>query len=100
MTAIGRIATVWFDRSYPWSDLGLFSHLKSIVYLDPKIPDGALQLSVAQQQLYGPEILRSAVDERHLGSSHCVGTVYSGIEPDGSYPGFDDTSVLRCGEVL
>lgn len=64
VSAIGRIATVWFDRRYPWSDLGLFSHLKSIIYLDPKIPDGAFQLSVAQQQLYGPEILRPAVDER------------------------------------
>ena len=36
------------------SDINLLGNSQGIVYLDPKIPDGALDLSVTKKQLYSP----------------------------------------------
>jgi len=44
----------------------LFSHLKSIVDLDAKVANRAVQLGMPERQLYCPKILRPAVDQRGL----------------------------------
>jgi hypothetical protein len=42
--------------------LRLLGNLQSIVDLDPKVPDGALEFGMAQQELNGPEISGPPVD--------------------------------------
>jgi hypothetical protein len=51
------------------SDVNLFGYREGIVNLDPEIPDSALDLSVAQEQLNGSQVARTAVDQRRLGSA-------------------------------
>jgi hypothetical protein len=47
----------------------LFGYGKSIIDLNTEIPDGALDLDVAEQQLNGSEITSAPVDERDLRSA-------------------------------
>jgi hypothetical protein len=50
------------------SDFNLFRNQKGIVDVDPKIPNSALNLRVAEKELDGPEIASSSVDHRGFGS--------------------------------
>jgi hypothetical protein len=47
----------------------LFRYCQSIVYLNAKISDRALDLGVAKQKLDSPKIARAPVDQGSLGSS-------------------------------
>jgi hypothetical protein len=51
------------------SDINLFRYCQSIVYLNAKISDRALDLGVAKQKLDSPKIARAPVDQGSLGSS-------------------------------
>ena len=51
------------------SDVDLFGDGKGVINLNAKIPHGALDLGVAEQQLHGTEVAGSAVDQCRLGSS-------------------------------
>ena len=35
-------------------DLGLLRDLQGVIYLDPKVSDGAFQLAMPEQELHGP----------------------------------------------
>ena len=48
--------------------LRLLGDLQRIIDLDPEVADGAFQLRVPEQQLNGPEIPGSPVDQRCLGA--------------------------------
>jgi hypothetical protein len=45
----------------------LFSYGKGIVNLDAEVPDGAFNLCVTEQELYGPQIAGAAVYQGRLG---------------------------------
>ena len=45
-------------------NLGLLGDLQCIVNLDAEIPDGAFELRVPKQELYGPEILGPPINQR------------------------------------
>jgi hypothetical protein len=49
------------------SDANLFRDGESVVDLDPEIPHRALDLPVAQQKLYCPQIAGTAVDQGRFG---------------------------------
>ena len=51
------------------SDVDLFCYGKGIVDLYAQVPDGALDLRVAQEELHGSEIAGSLVDKRRLGAA-------------------------------
>jgi hypothetical protein len=42
----------------------LFRYGQGVINLDAEIPDGALNLGMAEQQLHGAQIAGSAVDQR------------------------------------
>jgi hypothetical protein len=46
--------------------LRLLGDLKSIVDLDPEIPDGAFKFGVAEKKLNGPETLCSPLNQRRF----------------------------------
>ena len=50
------------------SDFGLLRNLQGVIDIDAEVTNSALQLGMAKQQLYGPEILRALVDQSCLGS--------------------------------
>ena len=81
------------------SSFGLLRYLESVVDLDPKVADGALQLRMAQLQLDGPEVLGSSVYQRRLGPPHRVGPVSRTIQADLAYPAVHDARVLAGREV-
>jgi hypothetical protein len=47
----------------------LFSNGKGIADLDAEVSNGTFNLSVAKQELHGPQVARPAVDQRSLGSA-------------------------------
>lgn len=49
------------------SDLGAFSQSKRVHYVDAEVPDRALDLRMAEQDLNGGEISGLLVDDRRLG---------------------------------
>ncbi len=51
------------------SDLDFLGDLNGIVNLDAKIPNRALDLRVAQQQLHRAQVAGSPIDKRRLGST-------------------------------
>ena len=56
------------SRSAPnTSHVNLLSNRKSVIYLDAKIANGALDLSVPKQQLYRSQIAGTTIDEGSLG---------------------------------
>ena len=59
---IGRTASDCCPPNYP-SDFGLFGHLERVVDLDAEISDGTLQFCMTEQQLHGPEVFSTAVDQ-------------------------------------
>jgi hypothetical protein len=54
------------------SDVNLFSYGEGIVDFTSEIPDGALDLRMSQQQLYGRQVAGSTIDERRFGASQRV----------------------------
>ena len=52
------------------SDLGLFRQLQGVIDLDSEISHSAFNFAVAQEQLHGPQVLRSLVDQRRFRPSH------------------------------
>ncbi len=53
---LAQICRSWVGRACPLcpgnSDINLFRYGKGIIHLDAKIPDGAFDLRVAQQELH------------------------------------------------
>jgi len=102
MTGFSRLSERRFlagQRPYesltgPHLDFGLFSHLQGIVDFDAEIPDGTLQFSVTEEQLHGPEVLGSPIDQRGLRAPHRMGAVCSRIQTDFSNPAVYDAGVL------
>ena len=76
-------------------DLGLLG----IVDVNAQVPDGALQLAVSEQQLYRPQVFRSAINQRCLSPAHGVSAVCRRIQSDGLDPPPDHPSILPRGKV-
>jgi hypothetical protein len=55
---------------YYRSNLSLLGHLHSIIHLNTKVANGALQLGVAKKQLHCPKIFCPPVDQGRFGSPH------------------------------
>lgn len=62
--------------------LNLLRDSQRIVYLDAEISYGAFQLRVTEQNLDCTEIARLFVNLCCLGSSHGMGAICGGIQPD------------------
>jgi len=82
---------------------GLQLHLlrdgKSVVHLDSKIADGALQLRVAEQQLYGSQVAGLPVNLCRLRSAQRMRAVRRTIETGAFYPSTDDAGILPRREM-
>jgi hypothetical protein len=51
------------------SDINLFRYGQGIIDLDAKVPDGAFDLCVPEQELHGAQIAGTPVDQGRLGPS-------------------------------
>jgi hypothetical protein len=79
------------------SDVNLLSDSQGIIHFDAEIPYRALDLSVAEKQLYGSQIPGSTIDQRSLGPSKGVGAEHVSVQADTSDPTRYKTSILpRC----
>lgn len=78
------------------SDLHLLGYLQSVVHLDTEVPDRALKPSMTKKKLDRPDVLRPAIDKGGFGPTERMRSVASRIQPDASYPGFDDPGVLSA----
>ena len=76
------------------SHLSLLRQFQCIVNINPQVSDRAFQFGVAQEQLNGPDVLGSPIDQRGLGSPHGVGAVKGRVKSDRGNPSFHDTGIL------
>src|ERR1700687_5539028 len=79
--------------------LRLFGHLECVIDLDAEISNGGLELRMAEEQLYGAQILRAAIDQRGFRASQCMGSISGRVEPDLPHPPADDPRVLPCRQM-
>ena len=54
---------------------------------------------MAEEQLHGPQVFRTPIDQGRLGAAHGVRAVVCGIEPDHANPAGQDTAILSGREV-
>jgi hypothetical protein len=106
-----RTAAIYHARFWPVSDrepaanrrsplhLRLFGHLECVIDLDAEISNGARELRMAEEQLYGAQILRAAIDQRGFRASQCMGSISGRVEPDLPHPAADDPRVLACRQM-
>lgn len=82
------------------SDFGLLGDLECVVNLNAEISYCALELSMAEKQLYSTKIFRTTVDQCRLRPPHGVGPIRRWIQADGSHPSGDDARILPSREVM
>ena len=78
----------------PHSYFNLLCNRECIVDVDAEIPNSALNLRVAEQELDGPEVTCSSVDHRGFGTPHGMGAVGEGIQPNRAEPRPKQAGVL------
>jgi len=72
----------------------LFRHLKRIVNLDAEVSASNLQPCMREQQLNGPQVLRSPVNQRDLFPPHGVRAIRRVVRADGRDPAMNQPSIL------
>jgi len=89
------------DRPLPSRqlDLGLLGNLERVVNLDAKVPHGAFQFRMAQEQLHGSQVPGSGIDQRWLGTPNRMRSTPRRIKSDLLEPAVQNASVLPCAEV-
>lgn len=80
-------------------DLRLFRNFQCVIDLDPEVSHGTFELGMAKQELDGPQVFGSLVDQCRLSPPQAVGTVDRRIESDRGNPPMHDASVLTRGDV-
>jgi hypothetical protein len=50
-------------------DFSLLGNFQGVIHLNAKVPNGALQLGVPEKQLYGAQVLGTAIDQCGLGAA-------------------------------
>ena len=58
------------DARSQYSDFGSLGQRQSIIDIHAEISDGILDVGMAQQYMYRPQVTGRLVDQRSLGSSH------------------------------
>src|SRR4051812_23038217 len=76
------------------SNINLLSYRESVVDLDTKISDCALDLCVTQQYLHCPKVASTPVNQRSFGSSERMGPKKLRVRPGFCNPFRDQPSVL------
>jgi hypothetical protein len=60
--------------------LGLLGDLQRIVKLDPEIPDGAFEFGMAEEELNGPEVPGSPLDQRRFRAAKRMRSIGRGVQ--------------------
>lgn len=84
----------------PCSEIDLLGKRQSVVDLDAEVADGALQLTMAEQELAGPQITGLLVHQSDLRSPQAVSAIGPGLQVDQGYPLVDQPRVLARAEML
>lgn len=70
-SVLARLLLTWSGRARKLcpgtSDVDFFCNVNGVVDLDAKVPDCALDLGVAQEELHGPQVASPSIDQRRLG---------------------------------
>src|SRR5215471_5467677 len=82
------------------SDLDFFSDGEGVVDLNTEVPHRALDLGVAKQELYRPQVARPAIDQRRLRAPERVRAEQMRVQPDACNPVRNKARVLPSGHAL
>ena len=81
------------------SKVNFFCYSQGIIDLYAKIFDRAFNLGMAQQDLHGPQVSGTTVNEGRLGSPERVRAEEVGVQSDAGNPVGDKPTVLPCCEA-
>ena len=79
--------------------VNFLSNFDRVVDLDAEIADGALDLGVAEQELNGPKVTGSSVDQGRLGPPERVRAEFQRVETDAGNPLADEARILPGSSV-
>ena len=91
--AIGSWLPAW-ARSQPTSNFCSFCQRQGILHIDAEVPDRALDLRMAEQDLDRAEITGRFVDDRRLRSPQRVRAIIFAWQADARHPLIREASVL------
>ena len=77
----------------------LLGQLQSVFYLDAEVTNRAFELCVAQEELYGAQILCSSIYQRRFGAAYGMSTVSGRIEANLLDPGIYDPRILPGAQM-
>ena len=81
------------------SDVDLFGDVERVIDLDAEVPDRALHLGMAKEQLNRAEAAGSSVNQGRLGSPQRVGAEQRRVQTDADDPLRQQASILAGGEA-
>jgi hypothetical protein len=93
-----RGPTGWKGRA-GGSKLNLLRDAEGVIDLDTEIADGAFELRMSEEELYGSQVPRLLINLRRLGATHRVRAIRRTIETGTLNPSMDDARVLACREM-
>jgi hypothetical protein len=100
---MARLIPSWSGRAWQLcpgtSDVDFLRNLNGVVNLDAKVANGALDLGVAQEELHGPQVASSSVNQRGFGPAERVRSELQRIETDAGNPLANKACVLSGGQA-
>ena len=72
----------------------MFCYRKGIIDLDAKVPNGAFDFGVAEQELNRPQVARAPIDQGRLGSPERMGPEEVRVQPNARDPLGDEPRIL------
>jgi hypothetical protein len=81
------------------SKLNLLRDAEGVIDLDTEIADGAFELRMSEEELYGSQVACLLVNLSRLGAAHRMRAVRRSIKTGTLNPSVDDTRVLASREV-
>ena len=73
--------------------------LQSILYVDTKVTNGALDFRMPKQDVNGAQVAGCLVDDRHLRSPQRVGAIFLGLQADPDDSFMNRARILACAHV-
>jgi hypothetical protein len=77
----------------------LLGHIQGIIYLNPEIPDGALEFRMAKEELHCAQVSGLTVDLGGLRTPHRVRAINGRLQADAFNPAMHQSGILAGGYV-
>jgi hypothetical protein len=97
--AIGTKGTTGVEAGGRRLKLYLFSHIQSVIHLNPEISDSAFQLGMAEEKLDCTQVTGLAINLGSLRTPHRVRAIKGRLQANAFNPAMHQPGILASGYV-